>query len=242
MAKFKEKLDACDPETDYIILSGGEPTLHPYIKKMIQVVNARGFKSQIISNGYKILDCIDVLGDMQVNLSLASIGHPDEKDKAVMEVLPTLRYNRIKICISGFYSNLADAKRLTMYVLKEGLNFTMNMPTQLLMPQELANYHVPVEFDINEAFDYCAYYDAAYEYRGDAEWFIEPPTLIKHVARYANKRYWHCKKDTGIEVYYPKAETTKCCLTKVNPEECKGCISTCDLQVDSDYNKGTACD
>jgi len=97
--KFKGLIDSCE-KSEVIEFIGGEPTIHPEFRKMVEYLHNRGIKFILASNGRSLadMDCIDYLiahGLERVHMTVHSLDektfeHLTQRKKSMKETLQGL--------------------------------------------------------------------------------------------------------------------------------------------------------
>lgn len=236
-------------EDDYFVLSGGEPTGHPDWKQILELAVKYKIKGQIISNSYsyqKIKMVIDMMKNkgfgLRLNLSISDVSENklDPKDNLVWKSIQKLlklkgvKAFKDKITLSVVYTNTLATTEVLKFATSNDFSVTMNLPTQINFPQEYANYHRNIDFDVADARSFHSVYSVFYNEAKSKgkEWFISPDSLLEHIDRYENKDFWRCEgQNHSVKTFYPRGYVGGCCMTTISPKDCPGCISTCDLEI-----------
>jgi pyruvate formate lyase activating enzyme len=75
---IKERLAQFKGWIDGVVVSGGEPTLHPELPALLAALKAEGFKVKLDTNGHKTQVLRDILGDNLVDLVAMDLKAPLE--------------------------------------------------------------------------------------------------------------------------------------------------------------------
>jgi len=234
LSKIKEILKG--KKDWYVILSGGEPTLHPEFDEIIEWLESEGYEGQVISNGSNVSKLLK-LNKFRINLSLSTINiaNMNEKDLVTWQALPKLKRAGKKIALSVvFDNNFEDTKALLDFAVLNEFSVTLNLYTQIKDDVGGINYHsMDMKIDINEANMLANYYQFVYSFHGHKlDWFITPETLWQFIRMYAKGEFLKCNFcDDNMLVYHPNGAKYNCCIKKINPKACSGCLDICNLNI-----------
>jgi molybdenum cofactor biosynthesis enzyme MoaA len=243
LKSIQEFLKEETPESAYIILSGGEPTLNKEFKEILEWLELKNFDGQVITNGFKILDYLSSFKKFKINLSLSSLNIElfDEKDLITWNVLPKIIKNHPLgsrgITLSPVFKNNFNETKLLLDFAKENkLNLTMNLFTQL-SGNDVAYYHKRTPTELLELEKLICYYEEVWT----EDWWIRPSTLSKYYRYYSLGKYFRCnpktQKELDIHVLPEKTgnsyDVSYCCFfdkkTEESMEKCGGCLDVCVL-------------
>jgi len=211
----------------YYIITGGEPTLHPDIGRMIAYLEDNGYEGQIITNGYRLKRFLPNIKRLQINLSISAltVANMDEKDGLTLSVLPYLKGK--KVALSPIFRNDADDALLVMLLANiNGFSLTQNVNIHSAQPS--IHYHHMEDINIPELERYAHMYEEVCK----PDWFVRPETLWELISYHKENKFWRCDPAFKKEFewfYRPDGSYTHCCLWD-DVDHCGGCLDLCGLQ------------
>lgn len=208
----------------YGVILGGEPLLHPYIWRIVDVVQEHCGEVKFLTNG--ILATVPIferLKSLGLTLGLSIDG--DSSLKTVASLPAMFQAVRMGLPVS-FNVTVSDTRR-AMDTIRFLLPYAHEVNVGFLMESPGSFMGTPDDVQVTGDMDaFIKEYEKLYALNAQ-KMFVSPETMRSF--RYCTA--WRCSNEYA-DVILPGGEVRSCCMWSGTRSACPGCKSLCDMELD----------
>lgn len=204
--------------TPHIILTGGEPTLHPHLNDMIDIIVDNGYTYNIVTNGWNFERVLDILNGrlkrkkQLTGISLSLDGATEETHdrirgegsfRELMKTVTMLRANHIR------FAFLMTVNRINLHELEDVAKLSLSLGSSYLFYAHMVPTHKTAQSDMDLTPDEYRLVEAKVE---EIKNFTKHEVLMS-MGAYSPLKMFQCRTLTMSNLNFDyKGRLTFCCL------------------------------